>query len=113
MAVAALTSQLAPTRRAAATWASGAFGLMFLTRAIADSSVSLHWLRLLTPLGWIEELHPLTGGSPIMLIPLAFFIFLLSGAAIYLAGRRDLGGQHPAGPGYRASPNRAAERATV
>lgn len=69
MAVAALTSQLAPTRRAAATWASGAFGLMFLSRAIADSSVSLHWLRLLTPLGWIEELHPLTGGSPIMLIP--------------------------------------------
>ena len=84
MAVAALTSQLAPTRRAAATWASGAFGLMFLTRAIADSAISLHWLRLLAPARLDRGASSTDRRQLVMLIPLVSFIFLLSGAAIYL-----------------------------
>lgn len=91
MPVAALASQLAPARRAAATWAAGTFGLMFMGRAMADSAPSLHWISWLTPLGWIESLHPLTGGEPLMLIPIVAFIAVLSVATILLAGRRDMG----------------------
>lgn len=104
MAIAALASQLAPTRRTAATWAAGFFGAMFLARAIGDSAPSLNWIRQLTPLGWIEQLHPLTGGDPFMLVPVVVFIAVLLGAAIYLAGSRDLGAS--ALPDHDTAPTR-------
>lgn len=91
MATALLAGQLLPTRRAALTWAAGAFGAMYLIRVAADSAVSLGWLRWLTPLGWIEQLHPLTGGDPAALLPWAGFLAACVLLSILLAGRRDLG----------------------
>jgi len=91
LAIGALASQLAPTRRRAASLASGVLGVSFLVRMIADSGTSRSWLRWFTPLGWIEELRPLTGSRTGPLIPLAGLVAVVSAAAVVLAGRRDLG----------------------
>jgi len=91
MAVGALTSQLAPIRRRASMYAALVFGVSFLARAASDASSSLGWLINLSPLGWIEKLHPLRDSSPIWLVPIAIFCLVFSLAAVYLAGRRDLG----------------------
>lgn len=91
LAVGALASQLAPTRRHAAGYASGVLGVSFALRMIADSGTGLAWLRWLSPLGWVEELRPLTSPRPLMLLPIVGFIAVLSGLAVFLAGARDLG----------------------
>lgn len=90
-AVGALASQIAPTRRRAAGIAAGVFGIFFLLRAIGDAAPSAHWLTYLSPLGWIENLRPLTGSSPIWLLPIACFVVILCALTVYLAGKRDLG----------------------
>jgi polyether ionophore transport system permease protein len=91
MAVGALWSQLAGARRLAAALAGGTFGVAFLLRVAADSSPSAEWLRSFTPLGWAEQLRPLTGEEPLALLPLLALIALLCAASLLVAGRRDLG----------------------
>jgi ABC-2 type transport system permease protein len=91
MAVGALASQLAPIRRRAAMFSALVFGLSFLIRAAGDADSSIHWLVNFSPLGWIENLHPLTNSNAFYLIPLAILILILSVGAVYLAGIRDLG----------------------
>lgn len=91
LAVGALASQLAPTRRQAASYAGGALGLAYATRMVADSGAGLEWLRWTTPLGWVEELQPLTSPHPLMFLPIAGLVGAFSCIAVYLAGGRDLG----------------------
>ena len=91
LAVGAFAGQLAATRRAAAAWAAAALGLSYALRLIADSGVGLDWLRWLSPLGWVEELRPLTGSRPLALVPMAALIAALAAATVWMAGRRDLG----------------------
>ena len=69
-AVGALASQLAASRREAAALAGAVFVAAFMLRVAADGSATLGWLRWLTPLGWIEELRPLTGDRVLALLPL-------------------------------------------
>jgi ABC-2 type transport system permease protein len=91
LAVGALTSQLAGTRRRAAGLAASVFGLAFVIRMVAAISPEVTWLRWASPLGWIDELRPLTGSHPLALVPLFTVITGCLTTAIYLAGRRDLG----------------------
>jgi ABC-2 type transport system permease protein len=91
LAVGALTSQLAATRRQAAGLAAGVLGAAFVLRLAADSASGLSWARWLSPLGWVDELRPLTGTRPLALVPIIGFVIVLAAAAVYLAGRRDLG----------------------
>jgi len=91
LAVGVLTSQLAPTRRRAAAIAGGVLGVAFVVRMIASTTRQLHWLRWLSPLGWVDELHPLTGSSVLPLVPLAVTIAVLVAASLRLARARDLG----------------------
>lgn len=91
LAVGALCSQLAATRRQAAAIAAAAFGFAYLLRVVAYSGTSLRWLHWVTPLGWIDELRPLTGSRPLMLVPIIAFTAAVAGLAVLLAGRRDLG----------------------
>jgi ABC-2 type transport system permease protein len=91
MAVGALTGQLAGNRRQAATMAAAVFGAAYLIRLIAHADMRLMWLRWASPLGWVDELQPLTGSRPLLLVPIAGFTTVLAGAAVILAGRRDLG----------------------
>ncbi len=91
LAVGALAGQLAPTRRQAAGYASAVLGAAYALRMVADSDPSLAWLRWLTPLGWVEQLRPLTNPSPGALVPIAALSAVAAVATIALAGRRDLG----------------------
>jgi ABC-2 type transport system permease protein len=90
-AVGALTSQLAATRRQAAAYAAAVLGVSYALRMVADSGTSLGWLQWATPLGWIEELQPLTNPRPWPLVLIAALVIVLTGLAVHLAGSRDLG----------------------
>jgi len=91
VAVGALTSQLAATRRQAAAYAGAVLGVSYGLRMVADSGTGIGWLRWVSPLGWIEELQPLTAPRPIALLPIVGLTVVVGGLAVYLAGSRDLG----------------------
>ncbi len=89
--VGALTSQLASTRRMALELGGAAVGVFLALRVIADTSTSAGWLRWATPLGWAEEVRPLTGAHPVvLLLPFVTAVLLLVVAARIAAGR-DIG----------------------
>ena len=90
MAIGALASQLMPTRARAASLAAAVFGVAFMLRALGDSASSAHWLVYLSPLGWIEQLHWLSGAQPLWLLPIAGLIAVCCAATAMLA-QRDLG----------------------
>lgn len=91
LAVGALCSQLAATRRQAAVLAAGVFGVAYVLRLIAYAGSSLRWLRWASPLSWVDELQPLTDSRPLPLVPISVFITALVAVTVALAGRRDLG----------------------
>jgi ABC-2 type transport system permease protein len=91
VAVGALTSQIAPTRRAASTIAGIAFGAAFVVRVIADAGSKGRWLSWLTPFGWIERMRPLTGTNVAPLLPTVLSIVVLVGVTLWLSERRDVG----------------------
>jgi ABC-2 type transport system permease protein len=89
--VGAIASQLAPTRRGALELGGAAVGVMFVARVVADTVGGAGWLRWLTPLGWAEELRPLTGAQPwVLVLPTASAALLLALAG-RTAARRDVG----------------------
>lgn len=97
LAVGAVTSQLAATRRQAASFAAIVLGASYGLRLIADAGVGLHGLIWVSPLGWVEELRPLTSPQPLALVPIVVFVVALVGVAVHLAGRRDVGASIVAG----------------
>jgi ABC-2 type transport system permease protein len=99
LAVGALTSQLASTRRRAASMAGIVFGIAYALRMVADSDPGLHWLVWLSPLGWIEESRPLTDPHPLALLPLLVLLIAITAATLCLAGTRDLGAAALSGRG--------------
>ncbi len=90
VAIGALMSQIMPTRSRAAGWTAALFGICFLLRAMGNTT-SAGWLRDISPLGWIDNMHPLSDPNMWWLIPVAFVTITASVLAIFLAGRRDLG----------------------
>lgn len=91
LAVGALSGQLMQSRRAANTVCAVVLGSAFMLRTIADSTPGLAFLRWLSPLGWAEQLQPLTGSRWTAFLPIAGLTAVAFGAAIILAGYRDLG----------------------
>ena len=91
LAVGALTSQLAPTRRRAATYAGWFLGLSYAVRMVADGGIGARWLIWASPLGWVEQLRPLTSPQPLALLPIAVFSVLAGTFAVRLAAARDAG----------------------
>ena len=91
LAIGALTSQLAATRRLAASYAAMVLGVSYAIRMIADAGIGVHAMIWLSPLGWVEELQPLTGSRPLALIPIVAFIAVMAAVSTDLAGRRDVG----------------------
>jgi ABC-2 type transport system permease protein len=91
LAVGALTSQLAGTRRQAAAYAAWILGVSYAVRLVADAGLGLHGLIWASPLGWVEELRPLTAPAPLALVPIAALTAVLLTATVYLAGVRDVG----------------------
>lgn len=91
LAVGALTSQLAPSRRRAAGYAAVVLGLSYGVRMVGDAGVGLHWLVWASPLGWVEQLRPLTHPRPWALVPIGMLSATLALLAVGLARRRDVG----------------------
>jgi ABC-2 type transport system permease protein len=90
LGIGALVSQLAPTRRQAASYAAGALGTSFVVRMVADTGSHLAWLRWLSPLGWVEEIQPLTHAQPLALLPIVALVVISFGLSVRLAKARDL-----------------------
>jgi ABC-2 type transport system permease protein len=91
LAVGAVASQLAATRRQAATSGAVFLGACYAVRMVADAGVGLHGLIWASPLGWVEQLQPLTAPHPLALVPIFAFSAILVAVAVHLAGRRDVG----------------------
>jgi ABC-2 type transport system permease protein len=91
LAIGALASQLASTRRRAAAMAGVVFGIAYALRMVADTNQGLHWLLWLSPLGWIEETRPLTHPNPVALLPVLVLLIAVTAATLHLAGARDVG----------------------
>ncbi len=91
MAVGMLVGQLAATRHDANLIGAGVLAASYLVRMVADSVPELAWLRWASPLGWIEELRPLTGSRPFAFVPIVVLVVVLVVIAIQVAERRDLG----------------------
>jgi ABC-2 type transport system permease protein len=91
LAVGALTSQLGATRRQAAAYAGWFLGACYGLRMVADAGVGLHGLIWMSPLGWVEQLRPLTSPEPLAFLPIVGFTAIVAGFAVHLAGARDLG----------------------
>jgi len=91
LTVGAVTSQLASTRRQAASYAATLLGIAYGVRLVADAGVGVHWLIWASPLGWVEELQPLTAPRPLAFLPIVMFTAVLAFVAVRLAGVRDVG----------------------
>ncbi|HTZ29664.1 MAG TPA: ABC transporter permease subunit [Streptosporangiaceae bacterium] len=91
LAIGALASQLASTRRRATAMAGVVIGLAYALRMVADTNQGLHWLMWLSPLGWIEETKPLTDPDPVALLPVLVLLIAVTAATLHLAGTRDAG----------------------
>jgi ABC-2 type transport system permease protein len=89
-AVGALASEVFATRGRAAGAAGAVFGAAFMLRALGDATSSAHWLVYISPLGWVEQLHPLTSAQPLWLLPIAGLTVACALATVLLADR-DLG----------------------
>jgi polyether ionophore transport system permease protein len=98
----ALASQVASTRRGALALATGALGLFWLVRMIADTWPAAAGLRWATPLGWAEASRPFAGSSWWPLVLLGAAAVPLLALAARLDRRRDVGvGIVPAREGGR------------
>lgn len=91
LALGALASQLSPTRHQANGLAAAVFAVAFVIRMVADAGIGLTWMRWASPLGWVENLRPLTAPQPLALAPIIVLAAAAAVAAVALAGRRDLG----------------------
>jgi ABC-2 type transport system permease protein len=97
MAIGMLTSEIAATRRDANLIGGAVLAGSYLVRMVADSDPSLEWLRWASPLGWIEQLRPLTGSDPLAFVPIVALVVVLVGASIRIASTRDLAASALAG----------------
>jgi ABC-2 type transport system permease protein len=87
--IGAVTAQLSASARTCGAIAAGAVGVLFLLRAIGDTTVS--WLSWVSPFGWSTQLRAWSGPRGwVLLLDLAFAAALV-GAAVVLRARRDLG----------------------
>jgi ABC-2 type transport system permease protein len=91
MAIGMFVGQLAATRRDANLIGAGVLAASYLIRMAADSDAGLGWLRWASPLGWIEELRPLTGSKALAFVPVIAVVAVLVPVSIRVASRRDLG----------------------
>ncbi|RZT19558.1 ABC-2 type transport system permease protein [Kribbella sp. VKM Ac-2569] len=91
--VAAVTSQVTESARAANGLTAVVLGMAYVLRAIGDSSAdgSTQWVSWLSPIGWSQQVRAYAGDRwAVLLVPLVFLAVLIA-AATALIGRRDLG----------------------
>ncbi len=99
-----LTSQLAITRRRAAMYVLVPLLTFFGLRSIANTIPDWYWLKNVSPFGWSDMINPVLDPMPVWLLPALLLSPLLTGAGIYLIGKRDYGA------GFIAEATKAASR---
>lgn len=88
--LALFTAQLSTNARVGNAIAGGMLGLAYILRAIGDmSETSLSWL---SPIGWAQAARPFADERLGPLLLLLVCAVVLTAAALWLEGRRDLGG---------------------
>ncbi len=91
ISIASLASQIFNSRKAVNVSLGWSFGIFYALRLVGDSGIGLHWLDLISPIGWVELLHPMIEPKPIYLFPIFIFSFLCLTASAVIVGKRDLG----------------------
>ncbi len=119
-ALGALASQIAPTRRSAQAGAGGALAVAVFLRIAADLGHGIGWLRWVTPIGWVEQVRPVTAAEPAVLGLFAVAAAAIAGVTALVARRRDVASSIlrprdvvPSRTTLLASPAQAALRAEV
>lgn len=87
--VAAVTSQISSTSRAANSIAGAVLGVSFVLRAVGDMGNG--WMTWLSPLGITQAIRPYADERWWVLVPLALLANALLLSAVFLLARRDLG----------------------
>ena len=88
--IAAVCAQLSASARTCAAYAAGTIGVLFLLRAVGDTT-SAGWLSWLSPLGWNTQLRAYGDTRWWLLLAYVALAGALVGVAAALRGRRDLG----------------------
>lgn len=89
--VAAVTSQVLPTRGRALATAGAVLAALILLRMVSNSADSRTWLGWLTPYGWVDQLRAFGDNRwPVLLVPFAVTTVLVAVAAT-LRQHRDAG----------------------
>lgn len=106
-AVGAVAAQLTASAGTARGIALGALGTSYALRAAGDTSAHtdgpLGWLTWLTPIGWVQKIHPYGANRWSVGLLALVVAAALVGVAIALSARRDVGsGLLPARPGPAA-----------
>ena len=91
VALGALACQVAGSHRGAQAIGGALIAIALLLRIAADLASGAGWLRWLTPFGWAEQLHPVTGARPWVMLLFVIGALVAGGAAVLIAARRDLG----------------------
>lgn len=119
-ALAALACQLAPTRGTAQAGASAVLAVALFLRIAADIGHGIRWLRWTTPIGWDEQLRPVTGARPAVLLLFVAAAAVLAAAALAVARGRDVDSSLIRARGHArsrlellGSPTRAAVRSEL
>ena len=88
--ITAVACQVSASARTCAGIASTAFGVLYVMRAVGDTS-DAGWLSWLTPFGWNTQLRAYSGTRWWVLLLYAALAAVLAGVARWLGSRRDLG----------------------
>jgi ABC-2 type transport system permease protein len=105
----AVACQLSASARTCAGIASSAIGVLFVLRAVGDTT-DASWLSWLTPFGWGSRLHAWGDTRWWVLLLYVALAVALVGSARFLSSRRDLGsGMVPARPGPATGSPRLAD----
>ncbi len=90
MAIGAVTSQLAATRRRAVLYGLSVIIPLFVIRSIGTAVDSLAWLKNFTPFGWIDKVQPFYHSQPRWLLLLAVLTIVCAAVGVWLAAKRDV-----------------------
>jgi ABC-2 type transport system permease protein len=104
--LAAVSAQLTASSRTANGITASMLGGAFLLRALGDASGdgAASWLSWLSPIGWVQQVHPFGRLRWWPLLLVMALAALATGTAYLLAGRRDLAaGLLPPRPGPAAA----------